>query len=58
MGLSFAGVMGPVLVNYLRQYQVNAGLPPAQAYDVTMYIMAGVLVIGFFCNLAVKPIKR
>jgi MFS family permease len=58
IGLSFAGIVGPVVVNYMRQYQIDAGLAPAQAYDITMYIMAGVLVIGFIVNWLVKPIKR
>ena len=48
---SAAGVFGPVLVNYIRQYQIDHGVPKAQAYNVTMYIMAGLLVIGFICNL-------
>ncbi len=51
-----AGVFGPVLVNYIRQYQVDSGVPPAQAYTTTMYIMAGLLIIGFFCNLFVRPV--
>jgi MFS family permease len=53
---SAAGVAGPVLVNYIREYQIQNGVPPAQAYNVTMYLMAGLLVIGFFCNLAVRPV--
>jgi hypothetical protein len=48
---SAAGVFGPVLVNYIRQYQIDHGVPKAQAYNTTMYIMAGLLVIGFICNL-------
>ena len=46
-----AGIFGPVLVNYIREYNVTHGVPKAQAYNVTMYIMAGLLVIGFICNL-------
>jgi len=55
---SAAGIFGPVLVNYIRQWQVANGVPKYQAYNVTMYIMAGLLVIGFFCNLAVKPVSQ
>ena len=36
---SVAGVLGPVLVNYIRHYQIDNGVPKAQAYSVTMYIM-------------------
>jgi MFS family permease len=53
---SAAGVLGPVLVNYIREYQIDRGVPAAQAYNVTMYVLAGLLVVGFFCNLAVRPV--
>jgi hypothetical protein len=55
---SMAGVFGPVLVNYIRQYQIDNGVPKAQAYNVTMYIMAGLLVVGFFCNLFIKAVNE
>jgi MFS family permease len=55
---SMAGVFGPVLVNYIRQYQIDNGVPKAQAYNTTMYIMAALLVAGFFCNLAVKAVHH
>jgi hypothetical protein len=54
---SVAGVLGPVLVNYIRQYQIDNGVPKAQAYSVTMYIMCGLLLIGFLCNLAMREVK-
>ena len=47
---SAAGIAGPVLINYIRQYQIDHGVAKADAYSVTMYLMAGLLVIGFFCN--------
>jgi MFS family permease len=53
---SAAGVAGPVLVNYIREYQVDRGVPVAQAYNFTMYLMAALLVLGFFANLAVRPV--
>jgi MFS family permease len=53
---SMAGIFGPVLVNYIREYNVTHGVPKAQAYNTTMYIMAGLLVIGFICNLLVKAV--
>ena len=53
---SAAGVFGPVLVNYIRQYQIDRGVPKAQAYNVTMYIMAGLLVVGFICNFLIKAV--
>jgi len=54
---SMAGVFGPVLVNYIREYQITHGVPKAQAYNITMYVMAGLLVIGFLCNLAIKAVN-
>jgi MFS family permease len=55
---SAAGIFGPVLVNYIRQYQIDHGVPKAQAYNVTMYIMAGLLVIGFICNALIKAVHH
>jgi MFS family permease len=53
---STAGVLGPVLVNYIREYQIGHGVPKAGAYTVTMYIMAGLLAIGLLCALMVRPV--
>jgi MFS family permease len=53
---STAGIVGPVVVNYIREFQINAGVPRAQVYDFTMYILAGMLVVGFLCNFLVKPV--
>ncbi len=53
---SAAGVAGPVLVNYIREYQIGHGVAKADAYSVTMYIMAGLLVVGFVCNLLVTQL--
>ncbi|MFG1480847.1 OFA family MFS transporter [Xanthobacter sp. V4C-4] len=53
-----AGVLGPVLVNYLREYQIASGIPREAAYDQTMYILAGLLVAGFVANLLVKPVAE
>jgi MFS family permease len=55
---SAAGVAGPVLVNYIRQYQLDRGVPKAEAYSVTMYIMAVLLVVGFVCNYLVRPLDE
>jgi MFS family permease len=47
---SLAGVAGPVLVNYLREYQIGRGVPRADAYSFTMYLMAGLLLLGVASN--------
>jgi MFS family permease len=51
-----AGVLGPVVVNYMRDYQLGLGLPREQVYNQTMYILVGMLVVGLVCNLLVKPV--
>ena len=51
-----AGVFGPVLVNYIRQFQIDSGTPKSEAYNTTMYIMASLLVAAFFANRAVRPV--
>jgi hypothetical protein len=55
---SAAGVFGPVLVNYICQYQIDHGVPKAQADNVTMYVMAALLVAGFYCNVKVKAVNE
>jgi MFS family permease len=51
-----AGVLGPVVVNYMREYQLGLGIPREQVYNQTMYILTGMLVIGLICNLMVRPL--
>ncbi|SAK50686.1 major facilitator transporter [Caballeronia fortuita] len=53
-----AGVAGPVLVNYVRAFQVSHGVVGAAAYTMTLHIMAGLLVIGFVCNLLVSRVHE
>ena len=55
---SAAGVLGPVLINYIREYQIERGVPKAQAYSVTMYIMCGLLFIGLICNFCMRPVNE
>lgn len=55
---SMAGVLGPVLVNYIRQEQIESGVPKAQAYNVTMRLMAVLLVIGFISNVLIRPLEH
>ena len=52
---SVAGILGPVIINYIRDYQIHNGVPKAQAYSVTMYVLAALLVVGFICNWLIKP---
>jgi MFS family permease len=51
-----AGIIGPVVVNYIREAQLAAGVPRDQLYNTTMYILCGMLVVGLICNYLVKPV--
>ncbi|MDD2661606.1 MAG: OFA family MFS transporter, partial [Methylococcales bacterium] len=51
-----AGILGPVIVNYMRDYQLSLGLPHEQVYNQTMMILAGLLMIGLLCNLLIRPL--
>ena len=51
-----AGIIGPVVVNYMREYQLGLGIPRAQVYNQTMYILVGMLVLGLIFNLMVRPV--
>jgi len=53
---SAAAVLGPQLITYLSSYQRAHGVPRAEAYNTTVYIMAGVLLLGLVLNLLVKPV--
>ena len=51
-----AGILGPVVVNYIREFQLARGVPAHQVYDTTLYILAALLAGGFLCNLLVRPV--
>ncbi|RQP25125.1 MFS transporter [Albitalea terrae] len=54
-----AGILGPVVVNYMRDYQLDVlHMPREQVYNQTMYILVGMLAIGLVCNLLVKPVAQ
>ena len=53
---SAAAIAGPSLVTYVREWQIRHGESKAHVYNVTMYLMASLLIIGFICNAAVRPV--
>jgi MFS family permease len=55
---SVAGVIGPVLVNYIREFEISQGVARANVYDRTLYVLVALLVVGFFCNLAIRPVAE
>ncbi len=55
---STAGIIGPVVVNYIREFQLAAGVPRDQLYNTTMYILCAMLVAGLICNYLIKPVDK
>ena len=55
---SAAGVVGPVLLNQLREGRIDAGVAPADAYTTTLYIMVALLGLGLLCNLLIRPVAE
>jgi MFS family permease len=53
---STAGIIGPVVVNYIREFQLAAGVPRDKLYDTTMYILCAMLIGGLICNYLIKPV--
>ena len=53
---SVAALLGPSLVNYISTAKIEAGVPKAEAYNSTMFLMAGLLMVGLIANLRVRPV--
>ncbi len=53
---SAAGIVGPQLIARLGDYQTAHHVPAAQQYTLPLHILAGFLVVGFVCNLLIKPV--
>jgi MFS family permease len=51
-----AGIIGPVVVNYIREFQLAAGVSRDHLYDTTMYILCAMLIAGLICNYLIKPV--
>ncbi len=52
-----AGILGPVVVNYMRDYQLSIGIPRDQVYNQTMFILVGMLLVGLVANLMIRPVN-
>lgn len=52
---STAGVLGPLLVAYIRDARIAAGVPRDQVYGPIFLAMAALLAAGLLVNLAVRP---
>jgi MFS family permease len=53
---STAGVVGPLLINFMRDSQIRAGIPASQAYNRSMYMLASLLLLGFISNFLVEAV--
>jgi MFS family permease len=53
---STAGIIGPVVVNYIREAQLAAGVPRDHLYNTTMYILCAMLIVGLVCNYLIRPV--
>jgi MFS family permease len=55
---SVAGIVGPLVIAAVREAQLKAGIAQNLVYDRTLYLMAGLLFIGFICNALVRPVRE
>lgn len=53
---STAGIVGPVIVNYMHDTRLEAGVPYDKIYGPIMLVLAGMMVIGFVANMLIKPL--
>ncbi|MBD0843721.1 MULTISPECIES: OFA family MFS transporter [unclassified Streptomyces] len=53
---STAGVLGPLIVNWIADRQEEAGRTGASLYGLSFVIMIGLLVVGFVANELVRPV--
>ncbi len=55
---STAGVVGSEIIVRVRDQQIAAGVPKTEVYDTVMYVMVGLLALGFVCNLLIRPVQK
>ncbi|MFD6067533.1 L-lactate MFS transporter [Amycolatopsis lurida] len=54
---SMAGVLGPLIVNAISDSQKAAGKVGPDLYTTSLFIMIGLLVVGFVANELVRPVN-
>ena len=55
---STAGIVGPVIVNYMHDIRQESKVPFDQIYGPIFYVLDGLLVVGFIANLMVRPVDE
>lgn len=53
---SAAGVAGPLIINVITSSQRDAGMEGAAAYQLSLWVVVGVLILGFLANTLVRPV--
>jgi len=53
---SAAAIIGPQVINYISTSEKAAGIPKDLAYNKSLYICAGMLIVGLIANLLVRPV--
>ncbi|MFE7894949.1 OFA family MFS transporter [Streptomyces sp. NPDC057412] len=53
---STAGVLGPLIVNWIADRQEEAGKDGSSLYTLSLFIMIGLLAVGFVANELVRPV--
>jgi len=53
---STAGIVGPVVVNYMHDVRLEQNVPFDHVYGSIFYVLAGMLAVGFVANLLVRPV--
>ena len=53
---STAGILGPVVVNYMHDVRLEQKIPFDQIYGPIFYVLAAMLVVGLIANLLVRPV--
>ncbi|PZG08035.1 OFA family MFS transporter [Nonomuraea aridisoli] len=55
---STAGVLGPLIVNAVADAQEAAGRSGPALYTTSLYVMIGLLIVGFAANELVRPVHE
>jgi DNA-binding transcriptional LysR family regulator len=55
---STAGILGPVVVNYMHDIRLEQKVPFDQIYEPIFYVLAAMLVVGLLANLMVRPVAE
>lgn len=54
---SMAGVLGPLIVNWVADSQAEAGRSGPELYGLSLSVMIGLLAVGFVANELVRPVN-